>query len=155
MSTIISLTFDLWPFHAYPVHDQDLCAKWMKANPRKDCAVCRRVHCLHVLFILSSIDAHFTFVAKSCTHFVVVKQLRYSEDGWNGARFQIQTTSTSLVRNNQLPIFFRACCYPQVYSRSEKDKSGRCTFILLTSWVSVWSATSAKKSEALCFWSTM
>ena len=22
-------------FHAYPVHDQDLCAKWIKANPRK------------------------------------------------------------------------------------------------------------------------
>ena len=77
-------------FHAYPVHDEDLCAKWMKANPRKDCAVCR--HCLHVLFILSSIDTHFTVVvAKSCTHFVVVKQLRHSEDGWNGARFQ--TTS--------------------------------------------------------------
>ena len=50
----------------------------MKANPRKDCAVCRRVHCLHVLFILSSIDTHFTVVvAKSCklSHFVVVKQL--------------------------------------------------------------------------------
>ena len=29
------------------------------------------------------------------SHFVVVKQLRHSEDGWNGARFQ--TTSTSLV----------------------------------------------------------
>jgi len=28
------------------------------------------------------------------------------EDGWNGARFQ--TTSISLVRNNQLPICFRA-----------------------------------------------
>ena len=40
-------------FHAYPVHDQDLCAKWTKANPRKDCAVCRRViHCLPLLFII-------------------------------------------------------------------------------------------------------
>ena len=28
------------------------------------------------------------------------------EDGWNGARFQ--TTSTSLVRKNQLPVCFRA-----------------------------------------------
>ena len=29
-------------------------------------------------------------VAKSCIHFVVVKQLRHSEDGWNGARFQVK-----------------------------------------------------------------
>ena len=58
-----------------------------------------------MLCITSSMDTHFTVVvAKSCTHFVVVKQLRHLEDGWNGARFQ--TTSTSLVRNNQLPIFF-------------------------------------------------
>ena len=70
------------------------------------CAVESFTAYVHVLFILSSIDTHFTVVAKSCrpTHFVVVKQLRHSEDGWNGARFQ--TTSTSLVRNNQLPIFF-------------------------------------------------
>jgi len=75
------------------------------------CAVESFTAYVHVLFILSSIDTHFTVVvAKSCSHFVVVKQLRHLEDGWNGARFQ--TTSTSLVRNNQLPIFFRACCYP-------------------------------------------
>jgi len=37
------------------------------------------MHCLHVLFILSSVDTDFTVVvAKSCTHFVVVKQLYHS-----------------------------------------------------------------------------
>ena len=32
------------------------------------------------------------------------------EDEWNTARYKM--TSTSLVRNNQLPIFFMQCCYP-------------------------------------------
>ena len=30
-------------------------------------------------------------------------------------------------------FFFAHCCYPYVHSQSEKDGSGRCTFILLTS----------------------
>ena len=63
------------------------------------------------------------------------------EDGWNGARFQ--TTSTSLVRNNQLPILFRAVLLSiRSLTMWEGYESGRCTFILLTSWVRLWIATS-------------
>jgi len=91
----------------------------MKANPRKDCAVCRRViHCLHVLFILSSMDTHFTVVvAKSCTHFVVVKQLCHSGRRiWNGAIF---FSDDIYIVGQKQPAsdFFRACCYPYVHSR--------------------------------------
>ena len=55
---------------------------------------------------LSSLQSHVSLVISLWSN----SYIRHSEDGWNGARFQ--TTSTSLVRNNQLPIFFRACCYP-------------------------------------------
>ena len=112
-------------FHAYPVHDEDLCAKWTKANPRRRlCAMYRRViHCLHVLFILSSMDTHFTVVvAKSCTHFVVVKQLCHS--GRRVERRQV-LDDVYIVGQKQpvsdLFFFVAQCCYPYVHSRCQKD----------------------------------
>ena len=67
--------------------------------------MCRRVtHCLHVLFILSSMDTHFTVVVAKSSLWSNSYLIR--QDGWNGARFQM--TSTSLVENNQLPIFSRS-----------------------------------------------
>jgi len=65
---------------------------------------------------------HYTVVvAKSCTHFVVVKQLCQVSDDVN------------IVGHKQpASHFFAQCCYPYVHSQSEKDESGRYTFILLT-----------------------
>jgi len=101
-----------------------ICAfKWTKANPCKDyvpCAVesftvytcssyCRR----WIRTSLSSLQSHVLTSLWSNSYAI-------REDGWNGAGFQ--TMSTSLVRNNQLPMFFFAqCCYPYVHSRCQKD----------------------------------
>jgi len=55
-------------FHACPVHDQNLCDKWTKANPRKDyvpCAVesftvytCSSYYCRSIRTSLSSLQSH-------------------------------------------------------------------------------------------------
>jgi len=133
-------------FHAYPVHDQDLCAKWTKANPRKDCMchvpyvelctvyTCSSYYRRWIRTSLSSLQSHVLTSLWSNSYTI-------REDGWNGARFQ--TTSTSLVRNNQLPICFRAVLLSiRSLTMWEGHESGRCTFVLLTSWVRVWIATS-------------
>ena len=109
------------------------------------CAMCRRViHCLYtcssyyrrcIRTSLSSLQSHVLTSLWSNSYTI-------REDGWNGARFQ--TTSTSLVRNNQLPICFRAVLLSMIRSLTmwEGYESGRCTFILMTSCVRVWIATS-------------
>jgi len=103
------------------------------------CAVCCRViHCLHVLLAssyyrrwihtsLSSLQSHVLTSLWSNSYAILV-------DGWNGARFQ--TTSTSLVRNNQLPICFHAVLLSiRSLTMWEGYESGRCTFILNSDFV--------------------
>ena len=60
-------------FHAYPVHDEDLCAKWTKANPRKDYVPCAvesfTVYTCSSYYRRCIRITHYTVVvAKSCTH---------------------------------------------------------------------------------------
>ena len=105
--------------------------------------------------LLSSIDTHFTVVV------AVTYSLRCGQTatpfgktgGTYGARFQ--TTSTSLVRNNQLPIFFALVVVHKFTHEVRRIKVVVVLSFFLTSWVSVWSATSAKKSEAQLFLSDL
>ena len=79
-------------------------------------------HSLSMLFILSSTDTHFTVVvAKSCTHFVVVKQLCHS-----GRRVERRQVSDDVYihrwsETTSFRFVFTQCCYPYVHSRCEKD----------------------------------
>ena len=102
-----------------------ICAfKWTKANPRKNYVPSS--HSLSTravsLFILSPMDTHFTVVvAKSCTHFVVVKQLCHS-----GRRVERRQVSDDVYihrwsETTSFRFVFTQCCYPYVHSRCEKD----------------------------------
>ena len=108
---------------SYPVHDQDLCAKWTKANPRR----------LYVPYVPSSHSlstrALHTIVdgyALHCRRYKVMYSLRSGQtampfgktDGMApGFRRRLhrwsETTSFRFV--------FAQCCYPYVHSRCEKD----------------------------------
>ena len=72
--------------------------KWTKANPREDVP---SSHSLSTRALHTIVDVY----ALHCRRCKVMHSMQFGKTGGTyGARFQ--TTSTSLVRNNQLPIFF-------------------------------------------------
>jgi len=120
-------------FHAYPVHDQDLCAKWTKANHRIDCRPICHVPSSHALptRAVHTIVDRYALHCRRCKVIVVVKQLSHSARRME--RRQVSDDVYIVGRKQPASDFFRAVLYPYVHSQCEKDGSGRCTFIFLTS----------------------
>ena len=110
-------------FHAYPVHDQDLCTKWAKANPRKDC-MCHvpSSHSLSTRALHTIVDVY----ALHCRRCKVMYSLRcgqtampFGKTGGTAPGFRRRLHRWS--ETTSFRFVFAQCCYPYVHSRCEKD----------------------------------
>ena len=101
-----------------------ICAfKWTKANPRKDCAVCRRVtHCLHVERSLHTIvDVYALHCRCKVMYSLRCGQtaMPFGKTGGTAPGFRQRLHRWS--ETTSFRFVFAECCYTYVHSRCDKD----------------------------------